>query len=311
MQTPSPLPTARSRQATTRPSTIAVMTAACLCLSGWLSWSPTGSPTWSLPSAHAHPPPFFWMSDLSADRRVGFDVGLGTSELGVDAVPIMAASVFADVALTEHLSLTGRVPFVYAQFTPPGNPEAESSALTLGNAGIGVKLVTSSDRGRSALRYGLEGYIHLPTASDDDADDAFAALAATTITVPDSGRYRVSATTARLRGSARYEGRSAFLQAELGLDHHLNDGADDTTDLQLAMGVGIEFSPYIALLGELVVLSELVDNDDDRDLFPSLDVGVRYHNPGWIVGARVHLPFAEDHRDGDVLAAYLDVSRRF
>ena len=290
---------------TGRVATIALLALASLGLSWWLPWSGSAS------TAHAHPPPFFWMSDLSPERRVGFDLALGNSELGVDAVPILAASVFGDIALTDNLSLVGRVPFVYAQFTPLGNPEAESSALALGNAGFGVKLVTLSDGGYSAMRYGLEGYIHLPTASDGDADDNFVALAASSITVPDSGRYAIGATTARLRGSARYEGRLAFLQAELGVDHFLTDGADDTTDLLLGLGVGIEFSPYVALLGELTVITELIDDDDDRDLLPSLDVGVRYHNPAWIVGARIHLPFAQEYRDGKVIAAFFDLSRRF
>ena len=260
--------------------------------------------------AQAHPPPFFWMADLSSDRRIGMDAALGTSDLGVDAAPIVAASVFGEIALNRYLTAVGRVPFVYAQYALLDAPEDESSALALGNAGLGIKLVAGSERRSSALRYGLEAYAHLPTASDG-ADEGPSLLAGAALTTPDVGRYAIDVTTLRLRGSARYETGRAFFQGELGLEHQLNDSRDDTTDLLVGLGAGITLSPYLAILSELALVSELRDDDDDRELFPSLDIGMRYHDPRVMAGVRVHLPFAEQFRDANVLAFALDVAVRF
>ncbi len=102
-----------------------------------------------------------------------------------------------------------------------------------------------------------------------------------------------------------------FFQVELGLEHQLNDSRDDTTDLLVGVGAGIALSQYIAILSELSLISELRDDDDDRELLPSLDIGMRYHDPRVMAGARLHLPFAEQFRDGNVLAFILDAAVRF
>ncbi len=261
--------------------------------------------------AHAHPPPFFWMSDLSNDRLVGAELAIGNSELVVDGFPILAANVAADIAVTDQISVLARVPFVYAWFTPPGQPDEDVSAFGLGNVGLGLKFADSSTGPVSVLRYGVEGYVHAPTASDN-GDAALAVLAASSVTLPDRGRYAIDSTVLRLRGSGRYEGQSVFLQGELGLDHYFIDDFDNVTDLLASAGLGLEFNPYVAVLAELVVVTELAGYDDDeRRFLPSADLGIRYHNPDWIFGARLHLPFAEEYRDGKVIAGMFDLSRRF
>jgi hypothetical protein len=79
----------------------------------------------------------------------------------------------------------------------------------------------------------------------------------------------------------------------------------------LSAGLGLAFNPYWALLAEITALSDVLDDDDDSDLLPVLDAGVRYHNPELMAGLRVYWPFHESYRDAGAIGLGLDVALRF
>ena len=248
------------------------------------------------------------MTDLSSDRRVGAEVTLGNSELIVDAMPIVAGSVFGEIAINRRFSLVLRVPFAHVRYSNFADPDTEIAATVLGNAGAGIKFLgASAPRRGTQMHYGLDAYVHAPTASDG-VEDAFALATAGALTLPDSGRYAVDATTLRVRGSVRYEGKTAFFQGDLGVDHRLLDG-DDYTALVIGLGAGIVLSPYFAVLTEVILQTDVFE--DDRDLLPTLDIGMRYHSPTQMAGLRLHLPFADEYRDANAIGLAVEIGVRF
>jgi hypothetical protein len=87
-------------------------------------------------AALAHPPPFYWMADVSVQSRAGVEiipsdwrpflrVG-GDNRVGGLLIP---ASAFAEFALGGHLALLGRVPLAYVNDV--GGVEPEEGAWTL------------------------------------------------------------------------------------------------------------------------------------------------------------------------------------
>lgn len=259
-------------------------------------------------TAEAHPPPFYWMPDLSAHSQLGIDLIPGNYDRAGDSALLVPASVFAELALTEHLVLLGRVPFAYVDRVGIDDPDED--AFALGNVGLGVLLAGTSRRDWDAwLRYGLGVLVHLPTASDDGDAGAAAARAATFL-VPDRGRFLPGITNVRVRGDLRYETGSLFLQGEVGIDHQFREDTGDRTDLLLGAGLGLMFSPYWAMLAEVTAVSNVFE-DEDSELLPVLDAGLRYHDPSIMAGLRVYWPFDDSYRDASAIGLGIDIGFRF
>lgn len=257
-------------------------------------------------AAEAHPPPFYWMDDLSTDRRVGFEILGGTSDLIGDAT-VVGGSIFAHLSLTDNIALEGRIPLAYSKFTIM---DVEDDGIALGNLALGFQLSNHAPHHvHERALYGLSLMAHLPTASDDGTS-ATAADIASAYFIPDPGRYLVDTTTLRLRGDFRYEVESLFLQLEGALDFEIRDG-EDTTGLVLGTGLGVKVSPYFALLGELTTVSDILEDSDGENFVHTVDLGMRYHDPGVMFGFRVYLPLDERLRDADVLGLGVDAAVRF
>jgi hypothetical protein len=264
----------------------------------------------SMPGAAlAHPPPFYWMADLSVHSRAGVDLIPGNYDRAGESAILVPASVFAEFALTENVVLLGRLPLAYVDRVGIADPD--EGAFALGNASLGVQLAGGSGRPHEGrLMYGIGALVHAPTASDEGDEGAAAARAASFL-VPDRGRYLPDTTTVRVRADVRYESDSVFVQGEIGIDRQILQDVDDRTDLLLGAGLGLAFNPYWALLAEITALSDVLDDDDDSDLLPVLDAGVRYHNPELMAGLRVYWPFHESYRDAGAIGLGLDVALRF
>lgn len=259
-------------------------------------------------TAQAHPPPFYWMPDLSAHSQVGVDLIPGNFDRAGDSALLVPASVFAELAVTEHVVLLARVPFAYVDRV--GLDDPDEGAFALGNVGVGLLLAGSSRRDWDAwLRYGLGVLVHLPTASDE-GDQGAAAGRAATFLVPERGRFLPGITNLRARGDVRYETGRLFMQGEVGVDHQLRDDSDDRTDLLLAAGLGVTLSPYWAVLAELTAVSNILE-DEDSELLPVLDAGLRYHDPSLMTGLRVYWPFHEGYRDASAIGVGIDLGLRF
>lgn len=260
-------------------------------------------------AALAHPPPFYWMGDLSVHSRAGVEIIPGNYDRAGDSAFLMPMSVFAEYALSENVVLLGRLPFTYADRVGIDNPD--DGAFALGNIGLGAQLAGASGEPHyGLLLYGIGLMLYAPTASDED-EPGVAAVYSTAFLVPDPGRYLPDATTVRVRGDVRYEAEMVFVQGEVGIDHRFVDDIDDRTDLLLAAGLGLAFNPYWAVLGELTVLSDVFEDEGDTDFVPVLDLGVRYHDPGVMAGLRVYWPFHEVYRDVGAIGLGFDVAWRF
>lgn len=259
-------------------------------------------------AAAAHPPPFYWMPDLSGHSRAGIEIMPGNLDFAGDSAFVISSSLFAELAVGRHLSLLGRLPFTYVDRAGAGDGDA---AWALGNLGLGLQIATTSYLyGDSRTHYGIGLLVNAPTASDE-GDGLAAAVRTAAFLVPDAGRYLPDATTVRLRGDVRYETGMLFLQGELALDHQLRDEVDDRTDLLLGGGVGIAFSHYFAVLAELTAVSDVLDSDGDASLVPVLDAGLRYHNPDMMAGLRLYWPFDEAYRAAGAIGIGVDVAARF
>lgn len=259
-------------------------------------------------TAQAHPPPFYWMPDLSAHSRVGVDLIPGNYDRAGDSALLVPASVFAELALIEHVVLMARLPFAYVDRV--GIDDPDEGAFALGNVGLGILFAGSSRRDwDSWLRYGLGVQAYLPTASDEGDEGAAAARAAAFL-VPERARFLPGITSFRARGDLRYETGRLFLQGEVGIDHQLRDDSDDRTELLLGGGLGVTLSPYWAVLAELTAVSNILE-DEDSELLPVLDAGLRYHDPGVMAGFRVYWPFHESYRDASAIGLGIDLGIRF
>jgi hypothetical protein len=260
-------------------------------------------------AALAHPPPFYWMADLSVHSRAGVEVIPGNYDRAGETAILVPASVFAEFALTENVVLLGRLPLAYVDRV--GIDDPDEGAFALGNVSLGALLAGGSGHPHEGrLMYGIGALVHLPTASDEDDEGAAAARTAAFL-VPDAGRYRPDTTTVRVRADVRYETDSVFVQGEVGVDRLILEDVDDRTDLLLGAGLGLALDPYWALLGELTVLSNVLEDDDESEFLPVLDAGVRYHNPDLMFGLRVYWPFDESYRDASALGIGLDIALRF
>jgi hypothetical protein len=259
--------------------------------------------------ALAHPPPFYWMADLSVHSRAGVEVIPGNYDRAGESAILVPASVFAEFVLTENVVLLGRLPLAYVDRVGIADPD--EGAFALGNASLGVELAGGSGEPHEGrLMYGIGVLAHLPTASDEGDEGAAAARAASFL-VPDRGRYLPNTTTVRVRADVRYETDSVFVQGEVGIDRQILEDVDDRTDLLLGGGLGLAFDPYWALLAEVTALSNVLEDDDESELLPVLDAGLRYHNPDLMFGLRVYWPFHESYRDASALGIGLDVALRF
>ncbi len=263
--------------------------------------------------AQAHPPPFFRMPDLAVDSRLALDTTLSTGDVNVGADTGSATVLDLDLqlkwALTSHILFHFQLPFVYADYESDFDSDEDVAGLALGNVGAAVAFVDSSRSGRrNRTRYGLGLGINAATASDSGDSGTIAGIA-TVFSPPDVGRFARDTTTLKIHGSGRYEADMLFVQGQAGVDHGFTDG-DDNTDLRLALGLGIAFSEYWAALGELTVISDVLD-DDGGDTQPTLEAGIRYHDPLFLAGLHVYWPLAESDRDRNVIGVSFDMGTRF
>lgn len=261
--------------------------------------------------AAGHPPPFFWMPDISGDRQVGADILVGPSDLIGDAV-VVGASAFADIALTNHLTLNARLPIAYADYEVVLGPIAiEDSGFGLGNLALGMRYGDAPHHhDGSRLLWALGARVSLPTASDGD-DSAIVNNIAQAFIVPDPARYALDTTTLRLSGDIRHEAEPIFFQAEVALDFFLIEDSDDAVGALLGLGLGFKLSPYLALLGELTTVSDIFEDSEGENFVHTVDLGLRYHTPAVMMGVRAYIPLDEVYRDADVFGFGIDVAARF
>lgn len=253
-------------------------------------------------SAHGHPPPFWWMADLTRTDRAGFELSIGNPHPGPFDAFALVGGVFGEVSVSSRLSFTGRIPLAFATFDPPTGGGSSSPAL--GNITLGLQ-GTMPGRRSGGLRtlWGGGFLLYLPTASDGTASSVTSA-AARQLSLPDDGRWLLDTTTFRLRGDLRLESRVFFFQTELAIDLHFRSGRDDA-DLVVILGPGVAVSESLAFLLELAV----ADITDDDQI--TVDLGLRYHSPAVLIGARLYLPLSDPARRDNVFALAVDVGGRF
>jgi hypothetical protein len=261
--------------------------------------------------AAGHPPPFFWMPDISGDRQVGADILVGPSDLIGDAV-VLGASAFADIALTSSLSLNARLPISYADYEIVlGGVTLEDSGFGLGNLALGMRYGDAPHHhDGSRLLWALGARVSLPTASDGE-DGAIVNSIARAFIVPDPARYALDTTTLRLSGDIRHEAEPIFFQAELALDFFLVQDDDNVVGALLGLGLGVKLNPHLALLGELTTVSDIFEDSEGENFVHTLDLGLRYHTPGVMMGVRGYIPLDDVYRDADVFGFGIDAAARF
>lgn len=252
-------------------------------------------------SAQAHPPPFWWMTDMSGTSRAGVELTLGNPDLGPVDATSLTGSMFVEFALSRTFTLYGRMPLTLAFFDP--DVAGDGSEAAVGNVSLGLQGRKVRGRHGSKTILGAGFSLYLPTASDG-AVAAAARSAAYQLNLPDGGRWYGDTTTVRLRGDARFESRTLFFQTELDLDMQFRDG-DDDIDLVAGFGPGIVMSPRFALLLELSI-AEITDDEQ-----ATLDFGFRYHNHGMMMGMRLYVPLSDPYRDDDVFGLGFDIAGRF
>jgi hypothetical protein len=253
----------------------------------------------------AHPPPFWWMADMSATSRAGIELTAGQAEDGIVDQQVLSASLFAQFAINSTLSVHGRFPLTWVRFDLPVF-DSESEAA-IGNLSLGLQGTSRRPSGRSARTLlGAGVVLYLPTASNDTIADFEAARATAAFAVPDPARWRPNTTAVRLRGDTRFESDALFFQAEAAVDVFIADNDDDAADLTIGFGPGVAVSPNLAVLAEFSVASVF-----DDPVFFTADLGLRYHSRTTMFGFRLYLPISDELRDRDVLGFGLDFAGRF
>jgi len=258
--------------------------------------------------ADAHPPPFYWMSDISGTSSAGGELMIITSKILPDKVLLLGLDVRGNFALSPNITLTASLPLGFVAFDLPA-PVDDDSGTALGNVNVGVLLHSPHER-HEGTRFGGGVKLYLPTASDSDIEGVAAAMLAAHY-VPNWARYLPNTTTVRVQGDLRFTADPIFLQVEGALDLHFVQDADDLTMLVFGLGFGAMLSPKLALLGELTFLSDILEDSDGENFVETLDLGLRYHNPTLMFGARLYLPLDNDFRDADVIGFGLDLAARF
>jgi hypothetical protein len=253
--------------------------------------------------ALAHPPPFWWMADMSGTSTAGVEMTLGNPSLApLTDTTAVGGSVFVNFALNPSVALRGRLPLTFVFFEDALG--GEDSEAAIGNLSIGFQAQQHHRTGAGALTSLGGGFdVYVPTASDS-AIAASAAAATLQLTLPDASRWLIDVITARFRGDARVEADWFFLQGEFIVDAQFRDG-DDDIDLQLGVGPGFVANSHLAFLLELA-LTKLTD----EELY-TLDLGLRYHDPTMMAGVRFYLPLSDPLRDQDVIGVGLDIGARF
>lgn len=268
------------------------------------------------PSAEAHPPPFYWMGDISGDSRVGVSLLAGTTEQVTDDAIVIGGDVFAEIQVSDTIAILGRVPFTYADYELFLVDEVltiEESAAALGNISLGAQFSSIGQLGEyMSTRLGGGFLVALPTANSENEAGLASAITAAFF-LPDPGRYLPNTTSIRLRGDVRAESDLVFFQGELALDVHMVEDGDDPKELVLGAGLGFMLSPYFALLTELTTRADVLDDNDDRgeSFLHVLDAGFRYHDGNVMAGFRVYLPLDESLRSAEVLGFGADIAARF
>jgi hypothetical protein len=257
----------------------------------------------------------FLMPDTSERTHAGVDVFFGSFDADEGGLLLSAkATVLTfephiDLALTPEITLSGRLPIAYARAeTTVLGADLEDSGTLLGNGALGARFMSQASR---QVRAGGGVFVNLPTATgDDDPEDLVdPAAAATGVRLFHLERYIPDTTTLAVHGDVRFDVERAFLQGQVVYMHLIADDEDagegqEGDLLRLSAAAGFWVTPLLAVMGELTTLSTSLDDDiqlnagdEDEDFFHSLDVGVRYADAQWSLGARFHLPLDDVFRD--------------
>lgn len=257
----------------------------------------------------------FLMPDTSERSHAGVDVFFGSFDADEGGLLLSAKATVVtfephiDVALTPQIAVSGRLPIAYARAeTTVLGAELEDSGTLLGNAGLGARFMTQASR---EARAGGGVFINLPTASGDDDPEDFVdpAAAATGVRIFHLERYIPDTTTLGVHGDLRFDIGRAFVQGQVVYMHLVADDEDagegqDADLLRLGVAAGYWLTPMLAAMGELTTLSTSLDDDiqlnagdEDEEFFHSLDIGLRYSDARWSLGARFHLPLDDLFRD--------------
>jgi hypothetical protein len=260
-------------------------------------------------AAEAHPPPFFWMPDLSVHSRESFETSVGPVTLDRGVAIMAEGDVYIELAVSRNISVMGRLPFGYVRFDPVLQ-NGSGNGFALGNIGAGAQIANTTElRPERKLLYGLGVFAYLPTASGG-ATSGPTVQALRVLSVPDGGRFLQDTTTLRVRGGLRFEMWRLFFQGETVLERRILEG-DDRNDLTFGLGAGFQISEYLAVLGELTMAPDLLDLADDNDYTAVIDAGLRYHNPQTMIGLRVYMPLESPYRDAGVIGVIIDAGMRY
>ncbi len=187
-------------------------------------------------------------------------------------------------------SFGGRLPLMYSR------GEVNDGAA-LGNVTIdGTYLISARRRQGSRRSVGLNLSLSLPTATDNAADSRAAAVEFSQFFVVEPGLYRPDATTIRVNGEFRTQGRRHFAQAELGLHQLIINDFDDLTLLRLGLAAGFLLSSRVALIGEFTTVSDVIDDSDDENFWHTLDIGLRILTQSGNLALEVYLPVDDSMR---------------
>jgi hypothetical protein len=276
-------------------------------------------------AAEEYDPPVrpFVLPDLSGLTMVGLDFQLThwTEHLPLDVDIGQTNLTFdlkAEVALAPHLVVLATLPVVYhssEDVTPVDGDEC--CALALGNFTAGVRGLASGRLGAARSVIGGTVTVSLPSANDQ-GDRGGSAAASTLAHAPhDPGLYAPNTTTIRLGGAAQLYGRWFFVEPELGVHLFIYDEdiENDDSDVAIRLGVaaGVRATEALAILAEtnnMIFLDDGGQRTSD-DVISSIDVGLRYGTPAFLLGARAYVPVDGNLRDRDMLGFGLDVGGRF
>jgi hypothetical protein len=252
------------------------------------------------------------MPDLTPEGRAGVEIMVGTFDSFLGDTTVMRLDLSGQFKVAPKFLITALLPIAYADVDVA--LVDDDDGLGLGNLRVGGLFTSTSPRGNGGLmRLGLGFAVSLPTASDSDEAGA-AALLNALFFIPDFSRTLPNTTAIHLHGDVRHEGAGLFFQGQLGLDHLLlEDEQEDLSLLRFGLAGGFSFTSHMAALLELTTISNLLEDDegDDEEFVHTLDVGMRYHDPTTIAGARIYIPLDDQLRDADMLGFALDIGMRF
>ncbi len=234
------------------------------------------------------------LGSLSETRQAGI-------ELGIADVPgertILTLVLVADVNVSRHFKLHGRLPFFAAR-------SAAGTEKGAGNPEVGGRFTIGRPVGGGTLRLGVGMAGSVPAGSEGGEMGA-----ATSIPwriaewAPDTFGLRVDT-------GLGYEVGWGFAQLEAGFDNLLRTGGDDlalASLLELGAAAGVHATRDVTVVGEVLAVSDALRGSGGRaDWLPALAFGARYGGARVAVAGKVHVPLG-DRLSGYPIGFRLDV----